>query len=96
MGPHLDYHQDDEERKRFYEEYSFPEFIPMNQSEVHALVGRLDTEDEKLGVILGLWKPLSPSEVYNYRKGCCPMTGKRSAVFGCTKLTYFIQDLDIN
>ena len=63
MGPHLDYHQDDEERKRFYEEYSFPEFIPKNQSEVHAMVGRLDTEDEKLGVILGLWKPLSPSEV---------------------------------
>jgi len=66
MGPHLDYHQDDEERKRFYEEHSFPEFLPMNQSEVHAMVGRLDTEDEKLGVILGLWKPLSPSEICDY------------------------------
>ena len=65
MSPHLDYYQDDEERKKFHEQFDLPSpsMVPKNESEQHALVGNLDTENEKLGVILGIWKPISPSEV---------------------------------
>ena len=66
MSPHLDYYQDDEERRKFHEEFELPppSIMPnKNYSEQHALVGNLDTEDEKLGVMLGIWKPISPSEV---------------------------------
>jgi len=64
LGPHLDYHQDDEERDKFYEKFPLPSFS--NRTEPHVLTGSLDTENEKLGVMLGLWKPLYPKQVMDY------------------------------
>ena len=65
LGPHLDYHQSDELREEFYKVHDTPGkyMEQMNKTEPHALIGDHDTEDEKLGVMLGIWKPLYPSEV---------------------------------
>jgi len=51
-GPHLDYSQDDAARKVFHQEY--PTFVP----EHHALLGQLDTDDEEVTALLGIWKPV--------------------------------------
>ena len=59
LGPHLDYIQDDKKREEFHKNYT-----ALKGSEPEALLGRLDTDDEKLGVLLGLWKPLYPKEVF--------------------------------
>jgi len=64
LGPHLDYHQDDTERERFYQEFPLPTFS--NRTEPHVLTGALDTEQEKLGVMLGIWVPLYPKQVMDY------------------------------
>jgi len=62
-GPHLDYHQDDQARLEFHEE--FPVFdIP--RSEAKLMMEHMDDEDHKLGVILGVWKPLTPEKVCDY------------------------------
>ena len=63
---HLDYHQDDEERVKFYTEFDLPSGPMGNRTEPHALLGHLDTEEEKLGVMLGVWKPLAPSEATSF------------------------------
>ena len=62
-APHLDIHQDDEERRRFRHQFRVPEFPGSDKLEPNVLNGDLDTEDERLGVILGLWKPLHPDQV---------------------------------
>jgi len=62
-GPHLDYFQDDEARVEFHKE--FPE-MDVDRSEAKLMMGKLDDEDHKLGVILGVWKPLSPAKVCDY------------------------------
>eukprot|EP00091_Calanus_sinicus_P004633 TRINITY_DN14972_c0_g1_i1.p1 TRINITY_DN14972_c0_g1~~TRINITY_DN14972_c0_g1_i1.p1 ORF type:complete len:268 (-),score=51.45 TRINITY_DN14972_c0_g1_i1:88-891(-) len=62
-GPHLDYYQDDEARVEFHTEY--PE-LDVDKSEPKLMMGKLDDEDHKLGVILGVWKPLSPEKVCDY------------------------------
>ena len=62
-GPHLDYYQDDEARLEFHKE--FPE-IDVPRSEAKLMMEKLDDEDHKLGVILGVWKPLSPAKVCDY------------------------------
>jgi len=62
-GPHLDYYQDDEARIEFHKE--FPEFED-SRSEAKLMMEKLDDEDHKLGVILGVWKPLSPEKVCDY------------------------------
>ena len=46
LGPHLDYFQGDEEREEFHKKYT-----ALKSSEPEALLGRLDTEEEKLGVL---------------------------------------------
>lgn len=53
-GPHLDYSQNDTARLQFYDVW------PINEQakELPMLVGDYDSEDEKLGVILGIWKPV--------------------------------------
>ena len=56
-------HQGDEERKKFHQVYPPPSFDPKNKTEGHILLGEWDTENEKLGVILGVWKPLYPNPV---------------------------------
>ena len=61
LGPHLDYHQDDQERSMFYQQFPLPSFS--TRTEPHALTGGLDTDQEKLGVLLGLWVPLYPKQV---------------------------------
>ena len=65
LGPHLDYHQSDELREEFYKVHDTPGkyMEQMNKTEPHGLMGDHDTEDGKLGVMLGIWKPLYPSEV---------------------------------
>ena len=64
LMPHLDYHQDDEERRKFYQEFPPPSFS--DRLEPNVLTGSLDTEQEKLGVMLGLWVPLYPRQVMDY------------------------------
>merc|ERR1712198_413923 len=61
INPHLDYYQGDEERKKFHQVYPPPNYDPQNKTEAHILLGEWDTENEKLGVILGVWKPLYPN-----------------------------------
>lgn len=53
-GPHLDYSQNDTARLEFFDEW------PINEQakELPMLVGDYDSKDEKLGVILGIWKPV--------------------------------------
>lgn len=63
-APHVDIHQDDQERQKFKEKYGVPDFYGSDKLEPNVLNGDFDTDDEKLGVILGLWKPLSPHEVW--------------------------------
>ena len=64
LGPHLDYHQDDQERTKFYQQFALPTFS--DRTEPHVLTGGLDTDQEKLGVMLGLWVPLYPQQVMDY------------------------------
>ena len=40
-----------------------PELSERNVSEGHVLTGHYDTEDLKVGVMLGVWKPLHPTQV---------------------------------
>ena len=61
-GPHLDYHQDDAKRLEFYAVYPLFE-DGQNKTDPHYLVGAHDTPEEKMSVLLGVWKPLSPAEV---------------------------------
>ena len=69
-GPHLDYHQDDAKRLEFHSKYPL---LENNQTEPHYLVGVHDTPEEKMSVLLGVWKPLSPSEVLSSLKDfICP------------------------
>lgn len=65
-GPHLDYHQNDSLRLEFHQDRPaisphFKKYMPPLESEI--LSGSMDTEDMKLGVLLGVWKPISPTEV---------------------------------
>ena len=58
-----EFHQGDEEREKFHQVYPPPSYDPKNKTEAHILLGEWDTENEKLGVILGVWKPLHPNPV---------------------------------
>jgi len=62
-APHLDYHQNDTERKIFYESYNLPVPFGDNKNEPNVLMGVFDKEDEKLGVMLGVWKPIQPDQI---------------------------------
>eukprot|EP00092_Neocalanus_flemingeri_P067682 GFUD01082642.1.p1 GENE.GFUD01082642.1~~GFUD01082642.1.p1 ORF type:complete len:347 (-),score=78.13 GFUD01082642.1:9-1049(-) len=62
-GPHLDYHQNDTARIEFHKE--FPA-LDMKLSEPAMLMGSLDDEDGKLGVMLGVWKPIQITSVCDY------------------------------
>ena len=42
-----------------------PEWVS-NMTEPDILMGKFDTETEKLGVLLGVWKPLSPSKICDH------------------------------
>ena len=60
----MDYHQNDTERKIFYESYDLPvAFGDVDVDEPNVLMGGFDKEDEKLGVMLGVWKPIQPDQV---------------------------------
>ena len=63
-APHLDYHQNDTERKIFYETYDLPSFY----DEPNVLMEVFDNEDEKFGVMLGVWKPIQPDQVKRFRR----------------------------
>ena len=78
-GPHLDYHQDDAKRLDFHSKYPILDDFGMNRTEPHYLVGANDTPEEKMSVLLGVWKPLSPSEVSsNFKDFICPYKHYRS------------------
>ena len=64
-APHLDYYQDDEARLEFHKTNPLidPSYAERNVSEGHVLTGYYDTEDLKVGVMLGVWKPLNPIQV---------------------------------
>ena len=70
-APHLDYHQNDEDRIQFHKKYPIFEsnlmdpssVIDFSLSEPGILMGLQDTEESKLGVLLGVWKPLYPSSI---------------------------------
>ena len=64
-APHLDYHQNDTEREIFYQQYDKPQEFGGTKVEPNALLGDYDTTDEKIGVMLGVWKPLHPNPVRN-------------------------------
>ncbi len=72
LGPHLDYHQNDSMRLDYHKNEWEPldglltNFMVLNKTEPHYLMGIHDTEDAKLGVLLGVWKPLEPEEVCDY------------------------------
>ena len=63
--PHLDYYQDDEARLEFHKTNPLLDlsYSERNVSEGHVLTGYFDTEDLKVGVMLGVWKPLNPTQV---------------------------------
>lgn len=67
-APHLDYFQDDEARLEFHKTFPLikPELSERNVSEGHVLTGHYDTEDLKVGVMLGVWKPLHPTQVCDF------------------------------
>ena len=73
-APHLDYHQNDEDRVQFHKEKPIFESYVIDPSsmmdfsltEPGILMGLQDTEESKLGVLLGVWKPLYPSKVNKY------------------------------
>jgi len=67
-SPHLDYFQDDEARHEFHKTFPLinPEHSERNVSEGHVLTGHYDTEDLEARVMLGVWKPLSPTEVCDF------------------------------
>ena len=70
-APHLDYYQNDEDRKEFHKKLPIfdsyvsdpSKFMDFSLTEPGILLGQQDTEDSKLGVLLGVWKPLFPSKV---------------------------------
>jgi len=65
LGPHLDYYQGKEERIAFHQRY--PPLTWTNMStEAGLLMGSHDTENSKLGVLLGVWKPIFPYEVCDH------------------------------
>ena len=57
-APHLDNHQDDAARLEFHDE-----FPAVPSTEATLIMGEEDDEDSKLGVILGVWKPIHPKAV---------------------------------
>jgi len=67
--PHIDYNQNDADRIAFHKEHPilessyFTDEGMLDKTEPGIMMGMQDTEDSKLGAILGIWKPLSPSKV---------------------------------
>jgi len=62
-APHLDYHQDDEARLEFHKDKPpLPKWMN-TPTEPDMLMGSFDSEDSKLGVLLGVWKPIFPHEI---------------------------------
>ena len=65
----MDYHQNDTERKIFYESHEIPvAFGDVAVDEASVLTGVFDNEDEKLGVMLGVWKPIQPDQVSYFKE----------------------------
>lgn len=72
LGPHLDYNQDDDARKKFVAERPPLDFHWIvkesakqypSMLEMDILNGALNTENLTLGALLGVWKPISPAKV---------------------------------
>ena len=63
-GPHLDYSQNDKARAAFHETYPINEMV----KEQMALMGKLDTPDEEVRSLIGIWKPIHMSNqpVYDH------------------------------
>jgi len=60
---HLDYYQDDTARIEFHKKWPVME---SNISEPMILMGKMDDENGKLGVLLGVWKPLYPEAICDF------------------------------
>ena len=61
VNPHLDYHQNDTARLAFHED-----FPAMKGQEAELLMSLGDDDSSKLGVLLGVWKPLRPERVCDF------------------------------
>ena len=61
--PHLDFHQDDQARQEFHQEFPV---LDNPRSEMKLMLEETNEEEHKLGVILGVWKPLAPEKVCDY------------------------------
>ena len=60
-GPHLDYHQNDSARLEFHERFPLGMTWQNKYSEPRILMGLENGADDKLGVLLGVWKPIRPN-----------------------------------
>jgi len=61
VNPHLDYHQNDTARLLYHKD-----FPAMKGQEAELLMGLGDDENSRLGVLLGIWKPLKPEKVCDF------------------------------
>jgi len=61
VNPHLDYHQNDTARLLYHKD-----FPAMKGQEAELLMGLGDDEESRLGVLLGIWKPIKPEKVCDY------------------------------
>jgi len=64
-GPHLDYHQNKTARVEFHKEFPVQDiFLGINEPKI--LLGKLDDEESKFKVMLGVWKPIYPDAVCDH------------------------------
>jgi len=59
-APHLDYHQNATARVEFHQKYPINEYW-MPDTEPSLMMGSGDDDESKLGVLLGVWKPIHPT-----------------------------------
>ena len=62
--PHLDYHQNDTERRAFHDEHGLG-FCP-DPCEGRLLLGENNDERGEFKVLLGIWKPIHPQKVCDF------------------------------
>ena len=70
LQPHLDYHQNNSLRMKFHRDKpalsSFFDHSHLPTVESDVLIGLMDTEKIKFGVLLGVWKPIYPNKVSSF------------------------------
>ena len=97
-GPHLDYHQNDSLRKEFHAEK--PVMVPDNEYasrvESSILMGSLDTEESKLGVLLGVWKPIFPEKICDHPLAIMDARTFKEEYQTANELSFGFGQIDLN